>query len=116
MSHPIDRRRILTAAAAALAVPARLAAAEREVEVQIAPVSPHTFRLTVFPIQDGKLTPVPDDGCLVQASWGPPIAKLRRDSRVQPVQAGGVAIRVTPDPLTIAIGQVQTLRVDTTTG
>ena len=61
-------------------------AAQRE--INIAPVSAHTFRLTVSaPGQQ-----VPDDGCLVQQTWGAPVAKLRGDSKAQTVKAGGAAI------------------------
>src|SRR6185312_3341216 len=75
----------------------------RDIEIQIAPVSPHTFRLTIFPIENGKLGTIADDGSLVQASWGAPTVKLRGAFKAQTVKVGGVSVRVTPDPLSFAI-------------
>src|SRR5437660_513100 len=106
-----NRRQILGAAAAALAVPAQALAAKQDLEIQIAPVSAHTFRLTAFPIRDGQLTPVPADGSLVQPSWGAPIAKLRATAKAQTSKAGGVAIQYSPDPLTFTIAGVQQLKL-----
>ena len=57
-----NRRQILGAAAAALAVPARALAAKQDLEIQIAPVSAHTFRLTAFPARYLILT---DDGNII---------------------------------------------------
>ena len=61
--------------------------AGKDVEIQLTPVSPHTFRLTVQPVVDGKLLAVPDDGTLVQASFGQPKAQFRADSRAQTVSS-----------------------------
>src|SRR5262249_19552020 len=102
---------ILGAAAAALTAPARALAA-KEIEIHVAPVSANTFRLTVF----GESKQVPDDGCLVQSSWGAPIATLRADSKAQTVKAGGVAIEFAPDPLRFRIAGVQELKVDPESG
>ena len=73
-------RRELFAAGAALAARAAEPAihvAGRAVEIQIAPVSPHTVRLTVYPLEDGRVSAVPADGSLVRAAWGAPLAKIR---------------------------------------
>jgi hypothetical protein len=105
-----NRRQILGAAAAALAVPARALAAKQEIEVQIAPVSAHTFRLTALPIREGQLTAVPDDGCLVQQTWGAPVAKLRAVAKAQTIKAGGVAINTRRSRSFVA--GVQRLKLD----
>src|SRR5580700_8646288 len=82
----LSRRRMvqsLSATGTAFLTPSAIRAAEtlrvarKDVEIQITPVSPHTFRLTVQPIEDGKLTEIADDGTLVQTAFGPPAAKLR---------------------------------------
>ncbi len=104
-----NRRQLLQgAASAALLSPAMRAqgatqVANREIEIQIAPVSPHTFRLTIFPVENGTLGAVVDDGSLVQASWGAPIAKLRGAIKAQTVKAGGVSVHIAPDPLSFTI-------------
>src|SRR5215471_9798652 len=111
MSGTWNRREMLGAAAAALATPARALAAPRDIEIRIAPVSPHTFRLTA-----SAGTEVPDDGCLVQASWGAPIARLRANSKAQTIKAGGAAIQFAPDPIAFTIPGVQTLKLDADSG
>src|SRR5580693_9407363 len=81
----INRRQLLRQAGAAALLgpiagaqtPSNWQIAGRDIEIQIAPVSPHTFRLTIFPLENGQLAPIADDGSLVQASWGAPTVKLR---------------------------------------
>lgn len=104
------------AAGAALLVPSQQKAAGDDVEIQITPVSPNTFRLTVLPIKDGQLAPVPTDGSLVQTSWGTPVAKLRSGARAQKIKCGDLRIDFIPDPLTFAIERVQKIEIDKDTG
>ena len=97
------------------------AAETAEIEIQIAPVSARTFRLTVFPVQDGRLAAVPMDGSLAQSSWGEPVAKLRAPIRAQTISCGDLRIKVSPAPLKFAIetanGEaVNELQVDPGTG
>jgi hypothetical protein len=107
----INRRQLLQqAGAAALLAPiggaqtqSNWQIAGRDIEIQIAPVSPHTFRLTIFPLENGQPGAVADDGSLVQASWGAPTVKLRGPLKAQVVKAGGVSIRIAPDPLSFTV-------------
>jgi glycosyl hydrolase family 31/uncharacterized protein DUF5110 len=82
MTNRYDRRDILKGAGAVCATgflwPAsretsqqNLQIAGRAVEVQILPVSRHTCRLSVLPIESGQPQSVKGNGSLVQASWGP---------------------------------------------
>jgi alpha-glucosidase/alpha-D-xyloside xylohydrolase len=132
----LNRRQLLRrAASAALLAPAAQAQdsksasksasaahqiAGHDVEIQIAPVSSNTFRLTIFPVENGKLGAIADDGSLVQQSWGAPAARIRGAVKAQTVKAGGVTIQIAPDPLTFTIqsagGVVQKLSVDRETG
>ena len=108
---------MLGAAAAMLTAPARALAAPDDLEIRIAPVSAHTFRLTVLPLSNGQAAPLPVDGCLVQESWGAPLATLRAGAKARTIRAGGTAIAYSPDPLTFAIGNgVQTLQLDAASG
>jgi alpha-glucosidase/alpha-D-xyloside xylohydrolase len=75
----------------------------KEVEIQLTPVSPHTVRLTVQPIQDGKLVEMTDDGTLVQTTFGAPAAKLRGPAKAQSLKAGDLRVKFTPDPLAFTI-------------
>src|SRR3954454_11502308 len=94
MSREINRRQMITTAGAAMFAP--LASAADEVAVEISQVSAHTFRLTA----GGAPA---DDGALVQAQWGAPVAKLTGNFSPRTVKAGGVSIQLTSDPLSFAI-------------
>src|SRR5215471_5134028 len=93
-----NRREVLTqlaGASAALLLPQEAAfatsaaqIAATDSEIQIAPVSDHTLRLTILPIKDGAAGSVPLDGSLVQKAWGAPVAKLRGEIRPQTVACG----------------------------
>lgn len=72
-------------------------------EIQIASVSPYTFRLTVLPLKDGEPVKIPYDGSLVQKSWGPPILKVRSKSSAQEAKIADFNIRVSSDPISFAI-------------
>ncbi|HKA02654.1 MAG TPA: TIM-barrel domain-containing protein [Candidatus Solibacter sp.] len=106
MNKP-TRRQVL---GAALIAPASMLASPADLAVQIAPVSPNTFRLTI----GGKPK---DDGTLVQESWGTPIAV----AAPQTVKAGGVTIKVTANPLAFEIvdtkgAAIQQLKYDAESG
>src|SRR5258706_10579574 len=99
----------------------RPGAEPRQIEIQVTAVSAHTVRLTVLPVQNGRTMAVPDDGALVQASWGKPAAIIRDLGRPHQVNAGNMRIDVAPDPLTFTIrddsgATVQELQFDQTTG
>jgi alpha-glucosidase/alpha-D-xyloside xylohydrolase len=83
MTNRYNRRQIL---GAALVAPVRMLAAS-DLEVQISPVSAHTFRLTI----DGK---PPDDGTLVQEKWGAPVKELRIQSAVVKAAKDGLAFTI----------------------
>jgi hypothetical protein len=82
MHKEFNRREVLGAAGAALLGPVG-AAATGEVPVEISQVSAYTFRLTVG-------GPPTDDGALVHAQWGAPLAKLIGNFPAQTIKAGGV--------------------------
>jgi alpha-glucosidase/alpha-D-xyloside xylohydrolase len=113
MRRQFNRREVLGAAGAALLGPA-VAAAAAETGVEVSQVSEHTFRLTV----GGAPA---DDGALVQANWGPPAAKLSGNFAARTVKAGGVSIRLTSNPVALAIATakgepVQQIKLDGETG
>ena len=104
-----DRRQVLkrlAAAAGALALPrtgvaeeAPLRLAGRDCEIQIAPVSESTLRLSILPLKDGQAVPVPSNGCLVRESWASPVARLRGRVRAQEIRCGKLRVQIEPDPL-----------------
>ena len=132
MSRPYDRREVLKtvggACAAAFLLPGSSEEAEpglriagQDVEVQIVSVSEHTFRLSILPVQEGKVVAVPNDGSLVVVPSDSLVTKMRGEARAQTVKSGNLTIRVSLDPLTLVIttakGEaVQELKVDQKTG
>lgn len=75
--------------------------AGRPVEIAVASVSASTVRLTVMPLAGTAALAVPDDGVLVDAARGRPIAR-RRDV-FGPVAAGQLVVRFTDSPPTLRI-------------
>lgn len=132
MTNRFDRRDILKGVGAICATsflpapkteatPQTLQIAGRNVEVQIAPVSAHTFRLSVLPIEGGQLQSVKGNGSLVQASWGPPLAKFTGAERERAVKAGEFSVKVSANPLQGVVltskgATVQQLTIDSETG
>lgn len=109
MSTRLNRRQALktmAVASTAAILPRRMTAetatqqvAGRDVEIQITVVSPHAFRLSILPIQRGKLTLVPDDGSLVRADWGAPLLTLRENFKKQTANCGKIIVEIVSDPL-----------------
>jgi alpha-glucosidase (family GH31 glycosyl hydrolase) len=110
MSPHWNRREILkglAAASTAILIPPIPSAAEkdatvatRKIEIQIAPVSAHTFRLSIFPQdQQGALI---SDGSLVREAWGPPVAKVQ-SAPEHTIAAGDLRLKISFDPVTIDI-------------
>ena len=91
----------LAAASTAIVLPGDLqgsqqdeAIAASQVEIQITPVSPHTFRLSILALdKNGVVQALPSDGSLVQKSWGAPIAHLRGQSE-RTIAVGSVKLQV----------------------
>ncbi|HYL84716.1 MAG TPA: TIM-barrel domain-containing protein [Candidatus Angelobacter sp.] len=131
--HRRNRREALKelgVACAALLLPGKTHAEEpklriagQEVEIQIAAVSAHTARLSVLPIQNEQVVPVPLNGSLVQTSWGVPLAKLRgmQGAKQPSFKSGEWSVKVSPEPLTFTIEtaggeKIQQLTVDRDSG
>ncbi len=75
--------------------------AGKPVEIVVSSVSASTVRLQALPIEDGKAGTVPVDGALV--SEGKTLANGRSTDRFDPVRAGNLVVRFTPDPPTLVI-------------
>src|SRR5260370_18614015 len=123
-----SRREWMRAASAAFLAAGNTEAAEpplrvagQDVEIQISPVSAHTVRLTVFPIQDGRLGTLSSDGSLVRTACGEPVARLHDTLPAQPVNCGDLRIEISREPLAFAFGttkggKIQQLKIDRETG
>lgn len=96
----------------------RSGATKPNLEIQIVPVSDHTFRLSIFSDDgNGDMT----DGSLVQKDWGAPVARLRTDAPAQSVRVGKMSLQISPKSMTFSIAdaatkKIQQLSVDPETG
>ncbi len=131
MSPRWNRRDVLkglAAASAAIVVRPKLAAIQegggpggRPQEIQIAPVSPHTFRLTLLALgTGGSLGSIPSNGSLLQESWGAAIATVRTESE-QTIAVGNARLTVSCHPVKVSIKDeagtiIQQLAWDDSTG
>lgn len=77
-------------------------APQRLVEVQITPLSPHTFRLSLLPLNNGSVGSIPSDGSLAKDSWGAPVARLRSDTGSS-IEIGNSRLTLTVNPVTISV-------------
>lgn len=130
MKERYDRRQILkgmSAAAATYFLPqaaepseSPLRVAGKEVEIQLTPVSDHTFRLSILPIVDAKLAPIPADGSLVRTDWGAPAARIREIAEPRTIKFGGFGISLSLSPLSFAIekdgAKIQVLQIAADSG
>lgn len=111
MSPRWNRRDVLKgllAASSAMVVPKHVAAQDvapssaGQIEIQIAPISSYTFRLSILPVNGGSVAKIPTDGSLVRDSWTAPITKLRSGSE-EAVSVGNLRLYVSVHPATIKV-------------
>jgi alpha-glucosidase (family GH31 glycosyl hydrolase) len=113
MSPRWNRRDVLKgflAASTAILVPKQADAAaqipEPQVEIQITPVSSHTFRLSILPVNNGSVGEIPMDGSLVEKSWGSPLAKLRAEP-TRTISAGNLRLKISFQPISIEVANLR---------
>jgi alpha-glucosidase/alpha-D-xyloside xylohydrolase len=117
-----------SAAALSLVRPDRAAAQEspimvagKPVELALFAASPQTIRVTVQAIESGTPQAISQDGALVKANWGMPLARLRTLSGPRTVKSGKLQATLSANPLTVKVettgGQlVQELKLDDASG
>ena len=71
-------------------------------EIQISSISAHTFRFSVYPLNNGAENSIPFDGSLVQESWGAPAARLRAETGRELV-LGSFRLKVSFHPVSITV-------------
>jgi alpha-glucosidase/alpha-D-xyloside xylohydrolase len=76
-------------------------------EIQIAPVSLHTIRLSILPLENGQPKAIPWNSSLIQKLWGLPSAKLRGEFIAQTVKCGGLSINISPNPLSFSVANAK---------
>ena len=97
------------------------AATPRDRQIRLVSISPHTIRLTILPLSHGQATTGPDDGSLVKAYWGEPVATFRGAWRSQDIGAGKLQVRASSQPLSFEIAtaagkHIQRIDVNESTG
>src|SRR5262245_23112310 len=107
MGKQLKRREILkqiAAASTAMLLPGKVGAAtlsaepmsaqitERDCEIQIAPVSETTLRLSILSIENGRAQQVAGNGSLVRNSWNAPVATWRGQWKTQVVTCGNLSV------------------------
>jgi alpha-glucosidase (family GH31 glycosyl hydrolase) len=112
MSQKWNRREVLkglVAASTALVIPPKRGTAQettsiagQQVEIQISSISAHTFRLSMFPLNDSSQKSIPSDGSLVQESWGAPAATLRADLAHE-IVLGSLRLKISFHPVSVTV-------------
>jgi alpha-glucosidase (family GH31 glycosyl hydrolase) len=111
MSSQWNRRDVLkglAAASTAAIIPSQVMTRDaapdsgQQVEIQITPISEHTFRLSIQRLRDGLPGPVASDGSLVQESWGASITRLRSEPE-HPIAVGRLRLKVSFHPVGVAV-------------
>jgi alpha-glucosidase (family GH31 glycosyl hydrolase) len=130
MSPLWNRREVLkglAAASTAMIIPPKQVAAQEsapaagpQVEIQITPVSDHTFRLSILPLNRGAIGSILFDGSLVQESWGAPVAKVRSEPE-HAIVVGNLRLKISFHPVSITIANergdsIQQIAWDENTG
>jgi alpha-glucosidase (family GH31 glycosyl hydrolase) len=77
--------------------------AGRSVEITLTPVSPQTVRVTIQPIENGQVQPVPIDGALIKENWGKPAARFRTLANSRSVKCGELTVKLSSKPLTVRV-------------
>jgi alpha-glucosidase/alpha-D-xyloside xylohydrolase len=95
--------------------------AGKPVDIVVSPVSEHTVRISVIPLENGKQQPIQYDGSLVQQTFGTPRVFPRLLVQTESIRCDNNIVKISPDPLTIQIEAennrlVQQLRIDQQTG
>jgi alpha-glucosidase (family GH31 glycosyl hydrolase) len=122
MDKQFKRREVLkqiAAASTAMLLPGKVAAAARsaepvsgqivgrDCEIQIAPVSDTTVRLTIVAIENGKAQEVVGNGSLARNSWSAPVATWCGQWKAQTVKCGSLSVNFSLDPPTFEIANAQ---------
>jgi alpha-glucosidase/alpha-D-xyloside xylohydrolase len=95
-----------------------LQVAGKAVEVVVTHIGEHVVRVSIVPVDSGRLEPIPDDGSLARKDWNEPIARF---SAAGSTTHGHTKVTVAIEPVTIRIDTagdrpVQELKVDSQTG
>ncbi len=106
---------LLLPAKAAAKVPQSIASQDDDIEIQVASVSEHTFRISILPAKNSSVSSIPFNGSLVRTVWDPAVAKLHGGSLAQTMKLGSVTLKFSPDPLAFTIAMASSVTVQTLT-
>jgi alpha-glucosidase (family GH31 glycosyl hydrolase) len=77
--------------------------AGKPVEIAVSALSPVTVRLTIQPIAGGAMRDLLLDGAVGPGGEGRSLSRLRVPERFEPVPAGDLAVKFTPNPPTLHV-------------
>src|SRR5678816_4069076 len=108
MSKPISRRdtlkRLSSAGAGVLSCSNLIKAAPdspiqiagRDVEISVTSVGPKMVRISVVPLENGKLQPIPQEGTLLGQEWPKPVARVASLGADQAIRSGDLRVKLQP--------------------
>ena len=120
MGRSISRRKVLgnivCAGAGALLASGKISAqheslsvADRLIELDLAQISPHTLRLSLVPLENGRRVAIPNDGSIVEQALVPPGKRITTLAREQRISLGKLRVTISPEPLAITVFEDQRL-------
>ena len=74
-----------------------------DLEISLFSVSPRTVRITVQPVRDGEVVPLPSDGALADHSVQSPAARMRGLTGSRTIKCGQLRVTVASDPLSFRV-------------
>jgi alpha-glucosidase len=75
----------------------------RPVEIALTAVSPHTVRVTIQSIEDGRVQPVPSDSALIKEDFGNSVQHVRSLNVPKTFECGDLNVHISPGVLTIRV-------------
>ena len=120
MGRSISRRKVLgnivCAGAGALLASGKISAqheslsvADRLIELDLAQISPHTLRLSLVPLENGRRVAIPNDGSIVEQALVPPGKRITTLAGEQRISLGKLRVTISLEPLAITVFEDQRL-------
>ncbi len=122
--HELSRRKVLLGILAGTAAQAQTSSFEsagKAIEIGLTAITRATVRITVQPVENGIIRPVPVTGALLGKGWSQLVARIRTLPAPRNITCGDLTVKLSNNPLTIRVEAnagrlVQELKVDPATG
>ncbi len=77
--------------------------AGRRIELAFTPIGSSIVRISIVPLEAGRVASIPDDGSFQEQNWGAPTARLSSLLARRAIDCGAARVEVSADPLTIRV-------------